>query len=172
RLLYFENSRISGAVYAESTSQISGSWNQHMERIVKSLLNGDFEMYMSDCVFRQCGLDSPIVYEGPGLLTQTRDKSILLRVFAAPVDHSEAFSRQFNDDLTPGELVPDSQYYDFEGRDPYGTVWTANRISIETDFGYGTYVRARPRTLEKKEERSKPVERPVVVAFLPGKMDL
>lgn len=129
-------------------------------------------MYMSDCVFRQCGLDSPIVYEGPGLLTQTRDKSILLRVFAAPVDHSEAFSRQFNDDLTPGELVPDSQYYDFEGRDPYGTVWTANRISIETDFGYGTYVRARPRTLEKKEERSKPVERPVVVAFLPGKMDL
>lgn len=143
-----------------------------MEKIVKSLLTGDFELPMSDCALRQCGLDSPIIYEGPGLLTQEQDKSIFLRVFAAPVDHSEAFNRHFNRDLTPGELVPDSQYYDFEGRDSYGTVWRANRISIGTNFGYGTYVRARPRTLEKMEERSKPVERPVVVAFLPGKIEL
>lgn len=164
--------QVSGAVCAESAAQISGSWNQHMERIVKSLLTGNFEMPMSDCALRQCGLDYPIVYEGPGLLTQEQDKSILLRVFVAPVDHSEAFNRHFNGDLTPGELVPDSQYYDFEGRDPYGTVWRANRISIETDFGSGTYVRARPRTLEKTEERSKPVERPVVVAFLPRKIEL
>ena len=143
-----------------------------MERIVKSLLAGDFEMPMSDCTLRQCGLDSPIVYNGPGLLTQEQDKSILLRVFAAPVDHFEAFNRHFNRDLTPGELVPDSQYYDFEGKDSYGTVWRANRISIETDFGSGTYVRARPRTLEKLEERPEPVKRPMVMAFLPGKIEL
>src|SRR5690242_17067974 len=111
-----------------------------MEEIIKSLLTGDLEMSMSNCVLRQCGVDSPIVYEGPGLLTQEPDKSIRLRVFAALVDHSEAFHRLSNRDLTPGELVPASQYYDFEGRDPYGAVWRGDRISIETDFGSGTYV--------------------------------
>jgi len=143
-----------------------------MEKIVESLLAGDLEMPMSDCMLRQCGGDSPIVYKGPGLLTQEPGKSIRLRVFAAPVDHSEAFNREFKRDLTPGKLVPDSQYYNFEGKDPYGTIWRANRISIETDFGSGTYVRARPRNLEKTEERSKPPERPVVAAFLPGKIEL
>lgn len=143
-----------------------------MEKIVKSLLAGDFEMAMSNCALRQCGGGSPIIYEGPGLLAQEPDKSIRLRVFAAPLAPSEAFDRELSRDLTAGELVPDSQYYDFEGSDPYGKCWSANRISIETDFGSGTYVRARPRFLEKTEKRSKPAERPVVVAFLPGKIEL
>lgn len=143
-----------------------------MEKLVKSLLAGDLEMPLSNCTLRQHGVDSPIVYEGPGLLTQELDKSIRLRVFAAPVELLEAFKRDFNRDLTPGVLVPDSQYYDFEGKDPFGTVWRANRISTETDFGSGTYVRARPRILEKLEERSKPAARPVVAAFLPGKVEL
>lgn len=143
-----------------------------MEKIVKSLLAGDLEMSMSDCALRQCGVDSPITYEGPGLLTQEQDKSIHLRLFAAPVDLSEAFHREFNRDLTPGVLVPDSQYYDFEGKDPFGTVWRSSRIAIETGFGSGTYVRARPRILEKMEVRSKPAERPLVTAFLPGKIEL
>lgn len=143
-----------------------------MEKIVKSLLAGDLEMPMSDCALRQCGVDSPIVYEGPGLLTQGQDKSIRLRVFAAPVDLSEALPREFNRDLTPGVLIPDSEYYDFEGRDPHGTVWRATRISINTSFGTGTYVRAQPRVFEKTEDRSKPAKRPVVAAFLPGKIEL
>jgi hypothetical protein len=143
-----------------------------MEKIVKSLLSGDFEMAMSNCALRQCGGDLAIVYEGPGLLAQEPGKSIRLRVFGAPTAPSEAFDREFSRDLTPGELLPDSQYYDFEGRDPYGAHWRANRISIETDFGSGTYVRARPRILEKTVERSNPAERPVVVAFLPAKIEL
>lgn len=143
-----------------------------MEKIVKSLLAGGLDIPLSACVLRQRGVDSPIAYEGAGLLSQEPDKSIQLRVFAAPVDCSEAFNRHFNRNLTPGELVPESQYYDFEGRDPYGTAWRAHRISIETDFGSGTYVRTRPRILEKFEERTKPAERPAIVAFFPGKFEL
>ena len=127
---------------------------------------------MSSCTLRQCGMDSSIVYEGPGLLTQDMDKSIRLRVFAATVDFSETFKREFSRDLTPGVLVPDSHYYDFEGRDLFGTIWRANRLSIDTDFGSGTYVRARPRALEKTEARLKPAEQPLVTAFLPGKIEL
>jgi hypothetical protein len=127
---------------------------------------------MSDCALQQCGGDSPIIYEGPGLLTQGPDRAICLRVFAPPVGHTEAFGRHFNRELTPGKLVPDSHYYDFEGKDSYGAAWRANRISIDTDFGSGTYVRARPRIIEKTEERTKSVERPMVVAFLPAKIEL
>lgn len=143
-----------------------------MESIVKSLLAGDWEMPLSDCVLRQGGMGSEIIYKGPGLLMQEVDKSIRLRVFAAPVEPSDAFHREFGQHLTPGVLVPDSHYFDFEGKDPYGTVWCANSISINADFGSGTYVRAQPRFFEKREERPKPAERPVVVAFLPQKIDL
>lgn len=143
-----------------------------MDEIVKSLLSGNLDMSMSDCALQQCGGGSPIIYEGPGLLTQDMDKSIRLRVFAPSVGHTEAFGRHFNWNLTPGKLVPDSQYYDFEGKDSYGTVWRANRISIDTDFGFGTYVRARPKVIEKIERRTKSVERPMVVAFLPAKIEL
>jgi len=117
-------------------------------------------------------MSSEIIYKGPGLFMQEVDKSIRLRVFAAPVEPSDAFHREFDQHLTPGVLVPDSHYFDFEGKDPYGTVWSANSISIDTDFGSGTYVRAQPRFFEKKEERLKPAERPVVVAFIPKKIDL
>lgn len=65
-----------------------------MERIVKSLFAGDLEMPLSDCVLRQIGVDSPIVYEGPGLITQELDKSIRLRVFAASVYFLETFKRR------------------------------------------------------------------------------
>lgn len=143
-----------------------------MERIVGSLLAGNLEMPMSNCTLRQCGQESPIVYAGSALLTQEPDKSIRLRVLADPVDSSEAFTRHFNCNLTPGELVPDSQYYDFEGTDQYGVVWRSNRISIDTDFGSGTYIRARPRVIEKMEERSKSSEPTMVVAFLPGEIEL
>lgn len=129
-------------------------------------------MPMSDCVLQQCGEKSSIIYKGPGLITQEQGKTICLRVFAAPLDISEAITREFNRDLTPGQIVPDSQYYDFEGKDAYGTIWRASRISIKTDFGSGTYVRARPWVLEKTEVRSKAATRPVVAAFLPGKIEL
>lgn len=143
-----------------------------MEKIVQSLMAGNLEMPLSACVLRQSGVDSPIVYEGPALLTQDLDKSIRLRVFATPVGHLDAFERQFNRDLTPGVLIPDSHYYDFEGKDSYGKVWRANRLSIDTEFGHGTYIRAQPRVFEKKEERSKPAEWPVIMTFLPGKIEL
>lgn len=67
-----------------------------MEKIVRSLLDGDLEMPMSNCVLRQCGQNSLIIYEGPGLVTQEPNKSIRLRVFAAPLDISEAINREFN----------------------------------------------------------------------------
>ena len=143
-----------------------------MEKLVKSLLSGELDMALSGCVLRQVGAASPNLYEGPGLLTQKLDKSIQLRMFAAPLDYMEAIKRDLNRDLTPGVLVPNSEYYDFEGKDPFGTVWRASRISTETDFGSGIYIRARPRVLEKTVTRIKPVERPVVAAFLLGKIEL
>lgn len=69
-------------------------------------------------------------------------------------------------------LVPEYKYYDLEGKDPFGKVWKAYRISIDTDFGAGTYVRAHLRILEKTEPSLKRAERPMVKAFLPGKIEL
>jgi len=143
-----------------------------MEKIVKSLLAGDLEMPLSHCVLRQCGGSSPIVYEGSAFLMQEPNKSVRLRMFAAPVEMVQAFERSFKRDWIPGVLLPDPYYYDFEGVDTYGAIWKANRISIDTEFGSGVYVRARPMIFEKTEQCPKPVERPGVVAFLPGKVEL
>lgn len=165
---------VASAIRAEVGPNYFGvdNWKELMEEIIRSLLTGDFQLPMSECALRQCGLDSPIIYEGPGLLTQEPNKSIRLRVFAAHVDEAVAFDRQFNRNLTPGVLVPDSQYFDFEGKDPYGTFWRVNRLSIETNFGARTDVRARPRILEKTEVRPNAADWPSVSAFFPGKIEL
>lgn len=143
-----------------------------MNSTIKSLLAGTLEMPLSNCTLRQCETGEPIVYEGPGLLMQGADKSLSLRVFAPAVGLVEGYRRELSDPLMPGKLVPGSRYYDFEGYDPHGTLWTATRLSLGVDHGSGTYIRARPRFIEKREDLSVTHKLAHVQAFLKEQIEL
>ena len=144
-----------------------------MEReIVGDLLAGTFEEPLSSCVLRQRKPETGAVYEGFGLLLQDADRTIRLRVFSPAVAITERLFRHSDRGIEPGELIPDSEYYDFVGTDSRGRTWKAERISISPDFGQLTCVRARPLFLERSAEHPPVSDRPWIRAFIPGAVNL
>jgi hypothetical protein len=143
-----------------------------MDKICKKLLEGSFELPLAKCVVAQCGAENPIEYNGPGLLSQANDKSIELRVFSDGVDTIDALQRMYGRPLTsPGVIIPDTHYYDFEGIDTDGEKWFTNRISIKTEFGSGTYIQAKPWQLTK-EVKKLSTSKTCVHAFVNRMIDL
>lgn len=140
--------------------------------IVGALLAGKLEEPLSSCVLRQRKPDTGNVYEGFGLLLQDADRSIRLRVFSPAVDITERLFRIADRDIVPGELLPDSEYYDFVGTDSRGRTWKAERISISPEFGELTCVRAKPLFLERSAEHPPVSDRPWIRAFIPGAVSL
>lgn len=143
-----------------------------MEEICKKLLARTYEMPLPNCQLRQCGANDPIIYEGPGLVTQNEHGRLRLLVFAASVEESEKFDRTFKRPLDPGQLVPETEYYDFQCIDQFEVRWTAKRLSIDPNFGAGTYIQAEPLNFEKTESLSEISRKAKVTAFVPGKIDL
>ncbi|MBD8524431.1 hypothetical protein [Pseudomarimonas arenosa] len=139
-----------------------------------ALFHGTFEIPLADCELRQLDTDEPRVYAGPALLTQRQDKSLHLRLFAAPRGEIEGI-REFFDalEVTPGKIHPDSNYYDFTGVDQHGVTWKAERLSIECSYGVNsTYVQARVRAIEASEDYGNKVPSSTAHAFVPGTFKL
>lgn len=143
-----------------------------MDDIVKKLLNGTLSLPLHNCKLTQRGAQEPIIYTGYGLIDQNRNLEIQLRLFAVAVERPEALMRQFDRPLTPGILVPDSGYYDFEGTDLHGEKWSAKRLTIKTDFGASTYIQIEPRQLTKADERNQAPASPFINAFIPLQIEL
>ena len=139
-----------------------------------ALFAGTFEMPLADCELRQQDIEKPRVYAGPALLTQRPDKSLHLRLFAAPRGEIEGMQEFFSAlDATPGKLHPDSNYYDFTGVDQYGVTWNAKRLPIDCSYGFNsTYVRARVRAIEASEYYGKSLPYSTARAFVPGTFKL
>ena len=139
-----------------------------------ALFDGTFEMPLADCELRQQDTEEPRVYAGPALLAQRPDKSLHLRLFAAPRGEIEGIREFFGAlDVTPGKLHPDSNYYDFTGVDQHGVTWKAERLSIDCSYGVNsTYVRARVRAIEASEDYGKTLPSSTAHAFVPGTFEL
>ena len=143
-----------------------------MDDIVKKLLNGTLSLPLHNCKLTQRSAPEPIIYTGHGLIDQNRNLKIALRLFAEAVEPTEALMRQFDRPFTPGILVPDSGYYDFEGTDLHGEKWSAKRLTIKTDFGASTYIQIKPRQLNKADERNQAPASPFINAFIPLQIEL
>lgn len=143
-----------------------------MDDIIRKLLDGSLTLPLHNCKLTQCGTDAPITYTGYGLIDQNRDLQIQLRIFTEEVDFSEAWMRQFDRPITPGILVPDSGYYDFEGLDIDGEKWFAKRLAIKPSFGANTYIQIEPWQLTKSIGTNQAASHPFINAFIPLQIDL
>lgn len=143
-----------------------------MDKLVNNLLDGSLSRPLHDCVLTQCGTQTPIVYTGHGLIEQSRDLKIQLRIFAEAVETVEALTRQFDRPFTPGILVPESAYFDFEGYDINGQKWAAERLTINPDFGASTYIQIEPWQLTTTCERGQAASSPHINAFAPLQIEL
>lgn len=115
----------------------------------KELVDGTFQIPMARCQLRQRAADVPIIYEGPGIISQAKDGNLQLQMFSGQVDFSEAFRRDHGLVVPPGTLFPENTYYDLDAIDFHETTWHATRLSINGTFGAGTLVQVDLRRLEK-----------------------
>lgn len=133
------------------------------DQVAAGTLNVDF----GHCVITQRGVDDPIIYQGPGTLSQAPDKSLRLTVHAAAVDTMEAMRREFADTAEVGELTPEREYYDLRATDHEDKTWTADRVALEErKFGLtGTVIRPKLRRITRQEPDALGE---VAEAFIPG----
>lgn len=85
-----------------------------------------------DCVtmkLTQRGTDTPIIYEGKGLITQIDNDHLNYKLFATHaknIDPGAEMMRMFNG--TSGKVIEADQYYDLTANDVHGQVWTSEHI--------------------------------------------
>lgn len=120
-----------------------------MDEICKELLAGTLEMPLNNCQLLQCSTTTPILYRGPGMITQDANGCLHLRMFSEGLDVHEAMRREFCWGSVAGQIIPETEYFDFHGVDQFGAIWTAKHLSLGINFGKGTYIQASPRALEK-----------------------
>lgn len=136
----------------------------------KAMLDGRLDMPLFDCVLTQRTSQSPIIHRGPALLTQTPEKSLLLRFFSNPLSASvvtDSFNKDFSQKV--GVVVPEHDYYDFVGLDSTGEIWKTERLSLSRSTGSaGTYITAPIRKIESSVTYGKVHPYPSVRAFVVG----
>lgn len=132
-----------------------GTYAQGMEMTLKTLLAGEFTQTLAQVEVRQCGVEHPIVYSGPGLVRQEADGELLLQVLdSGHIDEVEKFQRSWDAGPGFGRLLPESGYFDIEAMDNAGNAWRARRQSIKCRFGHGiTEVQVRLRRWERDDDR-------------------
>jgi len=141
----------------------------------EDILRGALDLPLFNCELRQRGASAPIIYKGPGFLSQTSDRSLLLRVFSEPLSVKDGLMRLVGAQAGPGMLVPETGYYDFRGDGQDGSVWTAERLSLHLDpgtGGTGTYLSANVPQIERAESFGHVLESSSVSTFVPGTFDL
>ena len=90
--------------------------------------------------------ESPVVYMGPGSITQQSDGSLTLKLyhlFESSAELLEDVKTTFGggekqpgeiifgvNELQPGQIIEDHHYFDFEGVDLFGFIWTSPRIWV------------------------------------------
>lgn len=144
-----------------------------MNSIRRQLVTKDFELTLAKCELRQCGTEAPIIYTGPGIVSQEPDGNLLLRVLdTKEVAETDKFERVLRSDLTPGVLIPDTHYYDLEAIDNAGNRWVAFRQSIAENFGAITEVTVRLRRFERIDTIPNPNAGNKRSWFIPFEIDL
>ncbi|HEX7917683.1 hypothetical protein [Rudaea sp.] len=139
----------------------------------EDVLRGILDMPLFKCELRQRGIASPIIYEGPGFLSQTPDKSLLLRIFSNGVSEKESFARLCGPArVAPGSLIPDTEYYDFRGYDQNGVLWVAEQLSLDLGFGEGSYITAHVNQISRTKSFGLVAEGSSATAVVPGKFEL
>ncbi len=124
-----------------------------MDDIQPKLLAGTFEMPLANGKLTQVGPSPQYTYTGPALVSQDADRGLRLRLFAPGMPMTDFSNRQEAHSLKPGQLIPDSYYYDFEGIDVFGRHWTSNRLWLNPDFSEEiTYIQASPSMLRVEVE--------------------
>jgi hypothetical protein len=144
-------------------------------RMYKDFFKGALEIPLIDCELRQCGCDQPYIYKGPALLSQNEHGGLILQFFAIECPRYEATNASWlGMQSRPGELIPETEYFDFIGFDRFRHPWRSQRLSGSWQFGASTYVKFDVHSIKRTYEYSRNIKKrgSYIEAYTPGKFKL
>jgi hypothetical protein len=95
---------------------------------LEALRRGDLELTALECTLRR-KREAATLYSGPGLLTQTADRTVAFTIFLPGA--SPDF---ISDSRAAGELLEDEDYYEATFNDVCGRAWTADYVLPHFEF--------------------------------------
>jgi hypothetical protein len=81
-----------------------------------------------------------LFFIGPGYIRQDSARRIVFEFIATEKSHGadEVLDIVYNaNDVSPGQMIPRSHYYDFSAKDLFGREWNNHGVSIDFDGGSG-----------------------------------
>lgn len=99
------------------------------QKEIGALKSGSFEIDCKSIRLTKRSQDDPVVYEGPGSVRQTYEGTFEFKIYNRELADSTALMSRL-DSVRTGEIIPDSEYFDFLAIDTRGREWSSDTIHI------------------------------------------
>ncbi len=105
-----------------------------MLREIPDYIDLKFTLELPEIIISQRKQNNPNIYTGPGSIYQNKNGQLLLKLYSKSSESSTSF---FNNNLEPGKIIADKEYYNVKALDMYGHTWVSNRVRIDKHYGQG-----------------------------------
>lgn len=109
---------------------------------VEDLFENRFNVEFIKASLKQRVKLTPTLFSGPANVSMDASGNLMLKLYHCSPDAKSLltdFAEEINSSkLTPGTLISDEHYYNFEGLDSIGNKWTANRLWLTQDVSIPT----------------------------------
>ncbi|WP_156804891.1 hypothetical protein [Vreelandella jeotgali] len=143
------------------------------DKNLELLLANQFEIDCIQIELKQQKDDDPIIYSGPGSITQKPDGNFHLKLYHSFNDVTKELMPSLGNTM-PGKIIRKEEFFSMEAVDISGNTWTADDISVPEGFSIpatGKIVKSKIRNLCCEKYREGVVNKTSTFFFLviPGK---
>lgn len=141
---------------------------------IDKFISNTFEIDCIEITLTQKVDNDPIVYVGPGSITQNENGVLELKLYCKINDIKKEMSHMFKHH-TPGKIISDDNYFNLKAIDMSGVEWTSDNIWVTADVSFpasGQVIKANLREIESVEEGSKKADQNYLFVVLPGKFEI
>lgn len=145
------------------------------------VLDNAFSLEFLQAKLTQKRSEAPVVYKGPGNITQQSDGSLILKLYHL-YESSDELVKDANASsrgkrFQSGRIIEDYHYFDFEGVDLSGYIWTSPRIWVSGNVSFpssGKVVTALLKRIETRwgSKAAQPQETVKAQLYIPGKFGI
>lgn len=132
-----------------------------------ALRQGDFEVHFIHATIKQQRNNNPEIYSGPSYIRQAKDGGFEVRLYASKQIGSTSeidFITQLIS-RSPGEVIPEEDFYTFSGVDGADRTWESDPflIGVDNTVGPGAFVTSIIRQVSCSKELNRSSDQDVII---------
>jgi len=145
------------------------------EKIIKQVISYELVIDFIEIKLTQNTEEDPIVFIGPGSITQTIDGILSLKMYHKIKDLAKEATHGLQH-FEPGKIISDDNYFRFEGVDFSGKLWTSENVWVSGTISFPAAGRVIQTTLNEivqieEYKKSKENDNQTIIIICPGKYD-